>query len=91
MILDTFSSHKKREVLDWCDENNVELVFLPTNASWLNKIECHFTALKKFAIRNSNYSNHKELASTIRKYIRWRNKNYQVEKVRKIENKLKFA
>ena len=91
MILDTFSSHKKREVLDWCDENNVELVFLPTNASWLNKIECYFTALKKFAIRNSNYSNHKELASAIRKYIRWRKKNYQVGKVRKIENKLKFA
>lgn len=91
IIIDNYSSHKKEEVLNWCEENNVELVFLPTNASWLNRIECHFTAIRKFAIRNSNYSSHKELASAIRKYIRWRNKNYQVEEVKRIENKLKFT
>lgn len=49
---------KERMDLEWfiksslgCEKNDIELVFLPTNASWLNRIECHFTALRKFAIR----------------------------------------
>ncbi|VVB64451.1 Uncharacterised protein [uncultured archaeon] len=33
------------------------------------------SALRKFAIRNSNYKSLTELASAIRRYIIWRNKN----------------
>jgi transposase len=90
-ILDNFSPHKKAEVISWCEENNMELVFLPTNASWLNRIECHFTALRKFAIRNSNYQNHKELASGIRRYFIWRNKNYNDKNLVRIENGINFS
>jgi len=71
-------------------KNNIELVFLPTNASWLNRIECHFTALRKFAIRNSNYGSHTELASAIRRYIIWRNKNHEHKIVQAIENRVNF-
>jgi transposase len=76
IILDNFSPHHKIEVVSWCTNNNVELVFLPTNASWLNRIECHFTGLKKFAIRNSDYKSHKEVGRAIRRYIAYRNINY---------------
>jgi len=41
IIIDNFSSHKKKEVLDWCEENNVELVFLlrmPHGLTGLNAI-----------------------------------------------------
>lgn len=91
IILDNFSPHKKIEILSWCKENNIELVYLPTNASWLNRIECHFTALKKFAIRNSNYQNHKELGSGIRRYVIWRNKNCSNKKLERIENGINFS
>lgn len=90
VILDNFSPHLKSEVITWCKENDIELVFLPTNASWLNRIECHFTALRKFAIRNSNYKSHAELASAIRRYIIWRNKNHKNKILLEIENKVNF-
>ena len=90
LILDNFSPHKKEEVTSWCSKNDIELVFLPTNASWLNRIECHFTALRKFAIRNSNYQNHAELGSAIRRYIIWRNNNRDHKKVRPLENRVNF-
>lgn len=45
VICDNFSPHKKTQVADWCAVNDVELVFTPTNASWLNWIESEFTAL----------------------------------------------
>lgn len=73
-IYDNYSPHKKEEVLAWIKENNVELALTPTNASWLNPIECHFGPLKKFAILNSNYKSHKEQAREIRRYIAWRNR-----------------
>jgi transposase len=91
IIIDNFSPHHKEEVLAWCEDNDIELVFLPTNASWLNRIECHFTALRRFAIRNSNYKNHKELGSGIRRYILWRNKNYNIEAIKRIENKVNLS
>ena len=90
VILDNFSPHIKEEVTSWCEKNDIELVFLPTNASWLNRIECHFAALRKFAIRNSNYQSHKELASAIRRYIIWRNKNHEDKMLRPIENRVNF-
>jgi transposase len=91
VILDNFSPHIKEDVTTWCKENNVEFVFTPTNASWLNRIECHFTALKKFAIKNSNYNSHKELGSAIRRYLIWRNKNANDKKISDLENKVNFS
>jgi hypothetical protein len=39
VIVDNFAPHRRREVREWCDDHDVELVFLPTYASWLNWIE----------------------------------------------------
>jgi transposase len=75
IILDNFSPHKKAEIKAYAKENDIELVFLPTNASWLNRIECEFTALRKFALENSNYQTKKEQGRAIRRYIIWRNKH----------------
>jgi transposase len=38
IVCDNYSPHKKAEVIDWCSANDVELVFTPSNASWLNWI-----------------------------------------------------
>ena len=74
IICDNFGPHKTEKVLTWAEKNNVELVFTPTNASWLNPIEPHFGPLRKFALRNSNYKSHKEQGRAIRRYIAWRNR-----------------
>ncbi|WP_205752344.1 transposase [Cryptosporangium phraense] len=46
LIVDDFSPHKHPGVTTWTADNDVELVFLPTYASWLNWIEAHFAALR---------------------------------------------
>jgi hypothetical protein len=44
VIADNFSPHKRSEVTGWAAASHVELVFLPTNASWLNWIVRHEVA-----------------------------------------------
>jgi len=74
LILDNFSPHRKAKVLKYCRQNNIHLIWTPTNASWLNPIECQFTHVKEFVIRGTNYKNHKELRIFLNKYVKYRNK-----------------
>lgn len=76
IILDNRRSHKKAEVLSWAKENRVTLVFTPTYASWLNRIESHFESLKRFALRGRTFIDHKEQGQAIQAYLRWRNKHH---------------
>ena len=48
---------------------------MPFYASWLNRIEAQFTALRYFAIDGTDHQNHRAQARTIRRYIAWRNRN----------------
>jgi transposase len=73
IVLDNYGSHLKQEVLDWAKEHNVRFYFTPTNASWLNRIESQFTALKKFALDNSDYRSHEEQQEAIESYVAYRN------------------
>ncbi|MDQ4145405.1 MAG: IS630 family transposase [Actinomycetota bacterium] len=73
IILDNFSPHRRQEVRDCCAHHNVELVFLPTYASWLNWIESEFAALRYFTLNGADYARHAEQNAAIRGYIRWRN------------------
>lgn len=74
LILDNFSPHRKQAVLDYCRKNNIHPIWTPTNASWLNPIECQFTHVKEFVIRGSNYRNHQELKIALNKYVTYRNR-----------------
>jgi len=77
LILDNFSPHRKLKVLRFCRQNNIHMIWTPTNASWLNPIECQFTHVKEFVIRGTNYQNHNELKMSLNKYVRYRNKYTQ--------------
>lgn len=75
LVCDNFSPHRKGEVAAWCAGHNVELVFTPTSASWLNGIECEFTALRYFTLDGSDYPSHTAQESAIAGYVRWANKH----------------
>ncbi|MFG3618930.1 transposase [Nocardia sp. NPDC047654] len=75
MICDNYSVHKRAEVRAWCAANAVELVFLPTYSSWLNRIECEFAALRYFALGGTDHRSHIEQDTAIGDYIRWRNQH----------------
>jgi len=69
------STNKDSRVGDWAAANNVELAYVPTNASWLNRIEAQFQALRYFALDGTDHRTHDEQNSMIRRYIAWRNRN----------------
>jgi transposase len=73
IVMDNYSPHLKEEVWAWARANNVKFYLTPSNASWLNRIECQFTGLKKFAQDNSDYRSHEEQEQAIRRYLAWRN------------------
>ena len=55
--------------------NNVEMAYVPTNASWMNRIEAQFQALRYFTLDGTDHRSHEEQNSMIRRYIIWRNRN----------------
>jgi DDE superfamily endonuclease len=75
VVCDNFSPHHKQQVRDWCTDHDVELVFTPSNASWLNWIECEFTALRYFTLDGSDYPSHTAQEAAIAGYVRWANKH----------------
>ena len=75
LICDNYGAHRKAEVLAWCADHDVELVFTPSNASWLNWIECEFTALRYFTLDGSDYPSHAAQEAAITGYIRWANRH----------------
>jgi hypothetical protein len=81
LILDNFSPHKRPEVLRWAKQNNVVLIWTPTNASWLNHIEPRFTDLKEFGLENSDYRTHDELKAAFRDYLKYRNAKKSKHKI----------
>jgi len=74
IVLDNYGPHIKLEVRLWAALHNIKFYLTPTNASWLNRIECHFTALKKFALASSDHRSHEEQQQAIESYLCWRNR-----------------
>jgi transposase len=88
IVLDNFSPHLSTKtdarVGQWAAENNVELAYVPFYGSWLNRIEAQFTALRYFALDGTDHGTHYEQASTIRRYIAWRNRHVTDPRLRKV-------
>lgn len=81
IVQDNYSPHLKQEVIAWAKTHKVKFYWTPTNASWMNRIECQFTAMRKFALNNSDYRSHEEQQAAIESYLAWRNgrRNIAVE------------
>jgi hypothetical protein len=66
------------------------LAYTPTNASWLNRIEAQFQALRYFSLDGTDYSGRAEQATMIRRYISWRNRNAHDRRFREIIDRAKL-
>lgn len=78
VVLDNASFHLKDEVLRYARAHRIKFYLVPTSASWLNRIECHFTAMRKFCLDNTDYQSHGEQQAAIRNYLSWRNRERQI-------------
>ena len=59
----------------WAEANNVDLAYTPQYASWLNRIEAHFKALRYCCLNGTDHPDHATQARLIRRYIAWRNRH----------------
>jgi transposase len=95
IVMDNYSPHlstkKDQRVGEWAAANNVELAYVPTNASWLNRIEAQFQALRYFALDGTDHRSHEEQNSMIRRYIAWRNRNAADKALREITTRANVA
>jgi transposase len=78
VILDNATFHDRPEILIYAATHRIKFYWTPTSASWLNRIECHFTALKKFAMDNTDYRTHEQLQAAIVHYLDWRNGHREI-------------
>jgi transposase len=95
IVLDNFSPHlmakKDQRVRDFVEANNIELAYVPFYASWLNRIEAQFTALRYFALDGTDHQSHQEQARMIRRYIAWRNRNAKDAALRELVRRANVA
>lgn len=91
LIADNLSTHKTQAIHEWAAESNVELVFTPTYASFLNRIECHFWAIGEFVVKNADYPDWQTLAKAMADHIRYRNGPHRDQRLIKAERHLLIA
>lgn len=73
IVMDNYGTHIMETIRAWAQSHHVRIYLTPTNGSWLNRIESQFTALKKFAMKPSDYRDHEEQQAAIESYLTWRN------------------
>ncbi|MCY0929426.1 IS630 family transposase [Streptomyces sp. H27-H1] len=95
IVCDNFAPHlttkRCQRVGDWAAANNVEIAYTPTNSSWLNRIEAQFTALRYFTLDGTDHTTHKEQGSMIRRYIIWRNRHADDQRLRAVVDRANVA
>ena len=95
IVCDNFSPHlttrKDKCVGQWAAASNAEIACTPGNASWMNRIECQFTALREFTLNGTDFATRREQGSMIRRYIAWRNRNTSDPRLRRIVDRANAA
>ena len=91
IVMDNLSAHWTPDIRRWAVSNNVGLLPTPTNASHLNRIECHFWAFAEFVIKGSDYADWNEFTKAAQAYIRRRNRDHHDPRIIELENRRKVA
>lgn len=91
LVMDNLSTHWTKEIRDWADDQNVELVPTPTYASFLNRIEAHFGGVAEFVIKNSDYEDWQALQKAMADYITQRNRSHGQGRIAEVERRLRVA
>jgi transposase len=95
IVLDNFSPHLSTKtdtrVGDFASNNNIELAYVPFYASWLNRIEAQFAALRYFTLDGTDHASHAEQGRMIRRYIAWRNRHANDQRLLRLVNRANVA
>ncbi len=69
IVLDCWAAHKKAAKLLAGFHPRLKLIFLPTNASWMNVIEQFFSHVERFVLRNSNFQSVQALMRALSSFV----------------------
>ena len=98
LILDNGTTHAPKQLERWLQEQiqcngwalQVEVLWLPTNASWLDQIEIWFSVLQRKVLQPNDFEDVEQLTETIMEFIKCENQvakpiqwTYTVEKLEK--------
>jgi len=76
LVLDNLSTHPKAlGQLPYRLRRRLRVYWLPTNSSWLNLIESHFSVLKRTALDNTDYRTTDEIDEGLLAGLRYLNAN----------------
>ena len=91
IVMDNLSAHWTPDIRRWAVQSNVGLLPTPTNASHLNRIECHFWAFVEFVVKGSDYADWTEFTKAAQSYIRRRNRDRHDPRIIELERRRKVA
>ena len=94
LILDNYSTHKHAKVKEWLKKHpRFHLHFIPTSASWLNRVERFFAKITDERIRRGVFKSTLQLTEAIHSYLETHNRNTKpfvwTKTADEISNKLK--
>lgn len=72
-IQDNLSANWTPDIRQFAADNRIEPVAIPTYASYLNPVECHFGAITQFVVNNADYLDWDAFAWALARHITYRN------------------
>ncbi len=90
-IQDNLSANWTPDIRAYADANRIELVPTPPYASYLNPVECHFSALTQFVVANADYLDWDAFGYALAHHIRYRNSDHHDHRIAAAEAKHRIA
>jgi DDE superfamily endonuclease len=90
-IQDNLSANWTPDIRTFAAAHNIELVPTPTYASYLNPVECHFSALTQFVVANADYPNWESFAFALARHVTYRNGDHRDRRLVIAENRHRIA
>jgi transposase len=90
-IQDNLSANWTPDIRTFAAAHKIELVPTPTYASYLNPVECHFSAITQFVVCNADYPNWESFAFALARHISYRNGDHRDRRLTAAENRHRIA
>ena len=90
-IQDNLSANWVPPIRAFAAANKIELVATPTYASYLNPVECHFSALTQFVVANADYLDWDAFGYALAQHIRYRNSDHRDQRIAAAEARHRIA
>jgi transposase len=90
-IQDNLSANWVPAIRAYAADNRIELVPTPTYASYLNPVECHFSALTEFVVANADYLDWDAFGYALAHHIRYRNSDHRDQRITAAEQRHRIA